>query len=146
MTPRYYKSIKLPLNDKIYVEYGVVNREKPNVLFINFKTYITTLTINKKLPKTIESKLNRFNKNIYNILSPTKFNNNFIFDFILAQDLDCNFKNKLLVFELFVKQNSPTIHSIIDLKKDITIIATSFIELFENFCLSENIDFNKTKR
>lgn len=146
MIPRYYKSFNIKSLDKFSVEYGTINRLKPDVIFISFKTYMAAHS-DDDLQDVIEDVLSKSRSKISLILRGSVFDKKFIFDYVLAQDLGASFKNKILTFDLFVKQSdTENILPPNKLHNEILAISNDFAEYINKSLNANGINLSKTKQ
>lgn len=145
MVPRYFKSFKLNSSKKCDIEYGVVNRKTPEVVFITCKTYISSLT-SQNLTQKVNDILTKAKKIIITSLKDSRFKNEFIYDFNLTQDLEPNFKNKIVTLDFFIKQKHDNIIVPSDLQSEISCFINPLIDYLDTACYNNKILLSKRKQ
>ena len=133
--------------DNFDIEFGVVNRNNPEVVFINCKTYLSSLTQANSFVKIIHEKLAKMKKVA---LSKLKGNdvfdeNTMIFDFCVTQTFNDEFKNKILYVEIFLKQKRGLRKKVSEMQDNIELYLRSFLEELSSMCLKNNISVSKVK-
>lgn len=144
MTPRYFKCFKIKSIDNLLVEYGVINRNQPEVLFISCKTYITSQT-KRDLNETLNTILLKARKVLKQTIINLNFEEDFIFDYTITQGLEQGFKNKIILFDIFVKQKNNNIISPLKLKKHIKDISETLGNYLNDKCNIHKCSLSKTK-
>lgn len=144
MTPRYFKCFKIKSIDNLLVEYGVINRNQPEVLFVSCKTYITSQT-KRDLNETLNNILLRARKVLKQIIINLDFEEDFIFDYTITQGLEQGFKNKIILFDIFVKQKNNNIIPPSKLKKHIKDISEALGNYLNDKCNAHKCFLSKTK-
>ena len=147
MKQRFFKSIKIRSLDDFDIEFGVVNRNNPEVVFINCKTYLSSLTQVNSFVKLIHEKLAKMKKVALSKLkgNDTFDENTMIFDFCVTQTFNDDFKNKILCVELFLKQKNGLKKKISEMQGCVESYLDSFLKELSSMCLKNNITVSKVK-
>jgi hypothetical protein len=141
---RLNKEYSLDINNKIFIKYGTVDRNNPQIIYVLGKTWIYPLSVND-YDKIIESIKYNFRKKLKHLVfNNINFDNRFVCDFdINTNSLKLNKKN-YLSFELFFKQSGyNNLEDIKCIKDDVISIIKPLIENLEfelNMC-----EFNLSK-
>lgn len=129
---RLNKEININVSDCIDVKYGSVNKNKPQVIYIIGKTWLSyhLESVNSSIVKKIMSS---FKREITKSLSHVNiFSDNILFDY----DINLDFKNsnKFMTFEIFLKQKKMEIKSMKNFENSIyNIIYNPIQDLIFNF-------------
>lgn len=140
------QNVKLHCDECFLIEYGSIDRKNPEVIFLNYKTYLTSCCKNEEFRTIINDILKKLKQTVKEIVYKSKFNKNYIFDYDILQDIQPVFKNKILTFELFLKQPKDNILKIPKLKNDIEDLSRAFISVITQYMHSNNIALSKVKK
>lgn len=131
------------VNDKMAISFGTVNKTKPQVVFITAGCWIYSDAIgnHKQYLIDLENTIRKLIKDY--LLNDGLFSQRFILDYDVC--LDNIFRRKRFVnIEVFLKQNSTTVHTVKELLPSVTERTTNLVdELIDEL---ESNDFTVTKK
>lgn len=142
---RTFQKLKLQYDKNFTIEYGTVNKKNPEIIYINYKTYISSVKENNEYNKIINDIFRYFKRKVTTEIIKSRFDKDFIFDYDILQDIKPQFKNKILTFELFLKQPNNDIKKISMLKGYISELSNKLIENLSNTLEKNNIKLSKVK-
>lgn len=140
-----YKNITLEKNDSISIEYGAVDRKKPEIIYVNYKTYLSSNKENDGYNSIMTCVLRSLKRHVSTYVSNSRFEKNFIFDYDILQGIQSNFKNKILTFELYLKQPKDDIKPLRALQQEIGSMSESFLANLSENLKKNNIELSKVK-
>lgn len=103
---KFYKNVKLNLKNGFLIDYGYASKDTQQVICLSGKTYVTVPIKNNNILKIIDESLSSFKKNLANSLKLSNFSHDFIFDYDFPKNIEGGIKNKILNFDLYLKQNN----------------------------------------
>lgn len=143
---RLTKEYSLKINDYIDVKYGSVNREKPIVIYLEGKTWLSPNYVGD-YETTIDCIIKKFKNEITeNIKNDDIFENKFIFDFdVKAASLREN-KKSFVSFDIFLKQPEVNYKMLKELKSHIINNYKHIIDNLAYDLSNHTFSLSKTKR
>lgn len=142
---RYYFTYHIKNDDKLNLEYGVTNREQPEILYISCKTYLNLIKKDMDYCDEVDSVFKQLKRVTKDIIKNSQFEDKFIFTYDFSNDIQTGFKNKVLTFDLFIKQKDDNIIKPKELSNDIFNLVSSIKQPLQKLLHENNIEFSKTK-
>ena len=144
MAKKKYQIININNNNNFIIQFGVVDRLNPEIVFVKCKTYLSSDVIDDH-NYNIKIIFNKIKKRLQDAIRDSFFDNEFIFDYDVTQDLITSFKNKILTFDIFIKQSN-NISKLPFLKNTLSDLTIPLLDILENHLPTYNIFLSKTKQ
>lgn len=145
MIPRLFTKYLINDND-FTIEYGTVDRCMPNYIYVSCKTYLHLIENDEEYNYEMKDILKEFRRKVKNIIKKSQFEDDFILSYDFANDIVTEFKNKILTFDLFIKQKEENFVKPKLLADDILNL-TSILKIpLKESLNSHNIYFSKAKQ
>lgn len=132
-------------NSDFILEYGVANKEMQQVVCLMGKIYLSCSDKNECYDDIINNIMKFFKRELGIEIRKSAFSNNFIFDYDFFKNIREPFKNKILTFEVYIKQEKDNIKNIIDIKNDIDVLLKHPLEKLKTNFAHNNISLSKVK-
>lgn len=140
---KFYQTFKLSVDNEFIVEFGNAQKETPQIICIIFKTYLTSLK--DTYEDIIDEIMLQFKKRVNAEIKKSTFDNAFIFDFDFLKMQKKEFKNKILTFDLFLKQNIESINQTKYLHDELKFFLEPLLKDLETTFVKHNISPKKVK-
>lgn len=145
-TNKFYQKYILSTDTEFLVEYGNIQKDIPQVICVNFKTYLSsTMEREEGYSEIITEIMEKFKREFSFCLPNTQFDRNFIFDYNFLKTINGSFDGKILTFELFLKCPSHLIDEREFLEEILSQILNPLLKNLEATFVKHNISPKKAK-
>lgn len=144
MTKKLYQIINIKDSDNFEIQFGAIDRLNPEIVFIKCKTYLSS-NIDDDHYYNVKNIFKKVKKKLQNDIRRSFFDNDFIFNYDITQDLNAAFQNKILTFDVFIKQTD-SINKLTLLKQALSDLTIPLLNLLEVSLPMHNIFLSKTKQ
>ena len=100
----YCKVYTLPCKGDFNIKYSNTVKGNKPVWKITGKTFISSIEETETAKDDVRNIMSELKQKITRTISTTPFDSNFIFDYDFIKYVDTSFKNKMVSFDLFLKQ------------------------------------------
>lgn len=134
-------------NDFFNIKLGTVNKNNPEVIYFEVRTFISPLEECDNYSQVFAYLKKEFSKKISNTLKNNDFfSDKYILDFQIANSGIRLNKKSYLSFQLFLRQKSVVIKELKEIKKIAEPFLTELLNDFKNDIISNNFSITKTKK
>ena len=134
-------------NDFFNIKLGTVNKNNPEVIYFEVRTFISPLEEWDNYSQVFAYLKKEFSKKISNTLKNNDFfSDKYILDFQIANSGIRLNKKSYLSFQLFLRQKSVVIKELKEIKKIAEPFLTELLYDFKNDIISNNFSITKTKK
>jgi hypothetical protein len=134
-------------NDFFNIKLGTVNKNNPEVIYFEVRTFISPLEESDNYSQVFTYLKKEFSKKISNTLKNNDFfSDKYILDFQIANSGIRLNKKSYLSFQLFLRQKSVIIKELKEIKKIAEPFLTELLNDFKNDIISNNFSITKSKK
>lgn len=134
-------------NDFFNIKLGTVNKNNPEVIYFEVRTFISPLEENNNYSQVFAFLKKEFSKKISDSLKLNDFfSEKYILDFQIANSGIRINKKSYLSFQLFLKQKSEIIKDLKEIKKIAEPFLVNLLNEFKNDIIGNNFSITKTKK
>jgi hypothetical protein len=134
-------------NDFFNIKLGTVNKNNPEVIYFEVRTFISPLEENNNYSQVFAFLKKEFSKKISDSLKLNDFfSEKYILDFQIANSGIRINKKSYLSFQLFLKQKSEIIKELKEIKKIAEPFLVNLLNEFKNDIIGNNFSITKTKK
>ena len=146
-TNKFYQKYVLPTDTEFIVEYGNIQKDIPQVLCVSFKTYLSAAEQKEEgYGDIVSGIMERFKGDCSLSLPNAQFERDFIFDYDFLKSTTKSFTNKILTFELFLKQPSHLTDKTVFLEEGLKGFLIPLLKKLETTFVKHNISPKKAKK
>ena len=134
-------------NDFFNIKLGTVNKNNPEVIYFEFRTFISPLEESNNYSQVFAFLKKEFSKKISDSLKLNDFfSEKYILDFQIANSGIRINKKSYLSFQLFLRQKNEVIKELKEIKKIAEPFLVNLLNEFKNDIISNNFSVTKTKK
>ena len=134
-------------NDFFNIKLGTVNKNYPEVIYFEVRTFISPLEESNNYSQVFAFLKKEFSKKISDSLKLNDFfSEKYILDFQIANSGIRINKKSYLSFQLFLKQKNEVIKELKEVKKIAEPFLVNLLTDFKNDIISNNFSVTKTKK
>jgi hypothetical protein len=134
-------------NDFFNIKLGTVNKNNPEVIYFEVRTFISPLEENNNYSQVFAFLKKEFSKKISDSLKLNDFfSEKYILDFQIANSGIKINKKSYLSFQLFLKQKNEVIKELKEIKKIAEPFLVNLLNEFKTDIISNNFSVTKTKK
>jgi hypothetical protein len=134
-------------NDFFNIKLGTVNKNNPEVIYFEVRTFISPLEESNNYSQVFAFLKKEFSKKIGDSLKLNDFfSEKYILDFQIANSGIKINKKSYLSFQLFLKQKNEVIKELKEIKKIAEPFLVNLLNEFKNDIISNNFSVTKTKK
>ena len=134
-------------NDFFNIKLGTVNKNNPEVIYFEVRTFISPLEESNNYSQVFAFLKKEFSKKISDSLKLNDFfSEKYILDFQIANSGIRINKKSYLSFQLFLRQKNEVIKELKEIKKIAEPFLVNLLNEFKNDIISNNFPVTKTKK